>query len=739
MSKFRIPQFVSFASLLSQPLYCQTANPSLAPAENLEEMVITGTRTERTIDETPVRTELVQAREIQMTNAQKVADVIEYQTGLRVESNCSNCNTSEIRMLGLQQRYLALLNDGNVTFSGLAGVYGIEQIPTGILDRIEVVKGGASSLYGSNAVAGVVNLIPKDPAANSFTFDASANIMSGDRSSDRINTDTNLIAEMLNPSGTFGIIAYGMQSYVEGVDLNHDNFTEISRRDLYGAGLRAVWQPNNDFKLAFDYLHTDENRRGGEDGFALDLPANHTLLAEELTSLRDVGTITLTHRISPKLDYRAALSLANTARDSYYGGIAALGYAPPATAGHNANVISRIAARFPQYAALLADPAGVFYNPAWTPELGYGVTDNLLVNTDISFNYAIKDGHILTIGHQYRYETIEDGGLGRFVDDEYKNNGFFVQHDWMINDQVELVYGLRADQHSKVDDLIFSPRATVKYSPSDRFDIRTSIATGFRAPELFDEDLHISNVGGELQVVELDPNLEEEKSISYSISPNWRINDTWELEGSLFATKINDVFFNDISNDDPATAGIVETTKINSGSALVHGIEMNLIRRQGHFTYELGLVEQRSRFDSDQLLLGEMGNATDNPILLRDFARTPNRYGVLKLAYDDGSLAAFVAGKLTGPMDVPHVVTDDGTGDLIENRLVRSDYFFAVDVGASYAWNLPGDKKITLQAGIKNVFDAFQDDLDRGAFRDPAFTYGPRFPRTCYVGAKVEF
>ncbi len=709
-------------------------------AMQLQEIVVTGTRTERPLAEVPVRTELIGSREIEVTNSRKLADVIEYQTGLRVESNCQNCNTSEIRMLGLQQRYLTLLNDGQLTFSGLAGVYGIEQIPTGILDRIEVVKGGASALYGSNAVAGVVNLIPRDPVENRFSLDFSPNWMTGSRSGDRWNTDTNLIVEWASEDGTFGILAYGFQSFVGGLDVTGDNFTEISRRDLYGGGLRAVWQPAPEWKISLDYMRTDEERRGGEGDEALDIPGHEAFITEELRSLRDVATLTLRHDVSDAFDYQAGVSLANTERRSYYGGVGPLGYASPGSRHHDPAVVRRLAQRFPQYRRALADPDGVFYNPDWSPALGYGTTDNLLINIDVSGNWRIGDNHTLTFGYQHRHESLDDdSGLGRVVSDEYRNHGFYLQHDWEITDQWEVVYGFRADKHSKVDDMIVSPRFSVKYSPTENFDLRASVATGFRASELFDEDLHVANVGGELEVVRLSPTLKEESSISYSISPNWRVTKNWEIEGSLFYTEIKDVFFNDISSDNPATAGIIESTKINSGKAEVYGGEINLIYRQGHFTSELGYVEQRSRYNTRQLVLGERGDPLDNAIYVRNFERTPERYGVVKLGYDDGVWSAFVAGKLTGPMEAPHVVSDPITGDLIGNRLGKSGYFFTVDVGTSYAWALGGNRKFTLQAGVKNLFNDFQDDLDQGPFRDPAYVYGPRFPRTVYVGAKFEF
>ena len=142
------PWIVSAMAAAMMPAGAQDAGKvesEIKPAMTLDAMVVTGTRTERNILDVPVRTELITASEIDLTGSLKLADIVEYQPGLRVESNCQNCNTSEIRMLGLQQRYIAILSDGMPMFSGLAGVYGIEQIPTGTIEQIEVVKGGGST------------------------------------------------------------------------------------------------------------------------------------------------------------------------------------------------------------------------------------------------------------------------------------------------------------------------------------------------------------------------------------------------------------------------------------------------------------------------------------------------------------------------------------------------------------------------------------------------------------------
>jgi len=112
---------------------------------------------------------------------------------------------------------------------------------------------------------------------------------------------------------------------------------------------------------------------------------------------------------------------------------------------------------------------------------------------------------------------------------------------------------------------------------------------------------------------------------------------------------------------------------------------------------------------------------------------------VVKVTYDTPWFDLFVAGKLTGPMEAPHIVTVTNTGDFVRNDLTHTPYFFDMDIGLSKSWELAQNTKLTASAGVRNVFDAYQSDFDRGAFRDADYIYGPRLPRNFYVGMKYEF
>ena len=108
---------------------------------------------------------------VEQIGARTLADAVEYTTGVRVENNCQNCNFSQVRLLGLEGPYTQILMDGQPTLSSLAQVYGLEQIPARLIDRIEVTKGGGAALLGPGSVGGVINVITREPTTRGAQLD----------------------------------------------------------------------------------------------------------------------------------------------------------------------------------------------------------------------------------------------------------------------------------------------------------------------------------------------------------------------------------------------------------------------------------------------------------------------------------------------------------------------------------------------------------------------------------------
>src|SRR5690606_11359740 len=223
------------------------------------EVVVTATRTNRRLSDVPVRTEVVTRAAMQKVQARTLADAVEYTTGVQVESNCQNCNFSQIRLLGLSGPYTQILIDGQPIISSLAQVYGIEHIPARMIERVEVVKGGGSALYGPGSVGGVVNVISREAARPGGAFELRAEssggrgVYSGNGAIDLVSADRQTV-----------FTAFGQAASVDAIDVDGDGFTEVSLRLLGAMGARFNrYAIGGRAKLTADVTRIDEHRRGG--------------------------------------------------------------------------------------------------------------------------------------------------------------------------------------------------------------------------------------------------------------------------------------------------------------------------------------------------------------------------------------------------------------------------------------------------------------------------------------------
>lgn len=652
---------------------------TLAPAFG-EELVVTTTGGERRLADSPIHVQTLSRGDLDAIGARTLADAVEWTPGLRVESNCQNCNTSQVRMLGLDGAYSQLLIDGQPTVSSLALVYGIEQLPARLIESIEVVKGGGSALYGAGAIAGVINLIPHDPSEPAVVVESRFDEIGGEPG-----YSLSAGVDGATAGRETAWTVYGQLDRVDAADLDGDDFSEVTRRRLEALGARAAHYPTDGTRLSIDLSRTYEDRRGG-DLLAIDLPPDQSRLTEEIVSERLGASISWLHTVDGRFDYRVVASTSHTDRDSYYG----------------------------------AD-----FDPN-----AYGTTTNPLLVADSQLNHYTGRGTV-TWGAQYSRDEIDDRqpGYDRFLATTYTNRALFAQHDWKVGDRLSLLYGLRIDDHSVLPDPVVSPRAALLWSPRAELSIRASAARGFRPPVTFDEDLHIALVGGgDTQVVRNAPGLTEESSLNRALSFEWRprIGRRGQalVEAHVFRTTIDDLF-NSAETDDPATEEI-EFTKTNFGRATVEGIELSGALRWGSaWSFEAGYVVQSARFADPEPDFGS-----------RDFFRTPERYGTALVNWSAPIADFFLGLRYTGSMKAPHYA-----GYIAEDRLETTGSFVTVDLSMARDLPLSADRTRVLRvtAGARNLTDEYQPDLDRGPLRDSSYVYGPRLPRSLYLGVKLAF
>ena len=648
---------------------------TLVPAIRAD-VVVTATRTSRRLDDVPVRTEVISRDLINRSGARTLADAVEYTTGVRVENNCQNCNFSQIRLLGLDGPYTQILVDGQPVVSSLAQVYGIEQIPTRMIERIEVVKGGGSALYGPGSVGGVVNIIPREPPGKGGVVEVRSDTFGADA-----NFSVNGGADWVARDRRTFLTVFGQVDRVRPYDVDDDGFTEVSKRELNATGIRLNrYQLGGRAKLTFDVTYLQEHRRGGD---SLHLPPTQTRITEQIDSRRTAVSGTWFHSVNRRFDYRVTASGADTSRDSYYG-----------TGG---------------------DPNA------------FGDTQNQVSVFDTQLNhYAGR--HTVSWGAQLSREALDDRqpAYGRRTDATYTNAGLYVQDDWSFAPRWQLLYGLRGDAHSALNGPVLSPRLAVMHSPVPSLDIRLSIARGFRAPQVFDEDLHLSSVAGTVRLIQIDPDLREERSANYMAGFEWKPEigrGQGLLEVNGFYTELDDLF-NVQAADDPATA-VSEFRKVNFGSARVYGLELNAGWGIGDdFVLQGGIVEQRALFGEAEPDFGS-----------RQFFRTPQRYANTTVTWRVPRLAdVFAAARYTGSMKAPHYA-----GFIAANRLETTRSFVLLDVAVSRTFGPRKGPRLTVGISARNLTDAYQPDIDRGPLRDSAYVYGPRFPRSIGASLKVDY
>ncbi|MCD6115963.1 TonB-dependent receptor [bacterium] len=653
-------------------------------------IVVTGTSTPHILEDVPVRTEVIPRRVIERKQANNLAEALSFQTGVRVENNCTNCNFTQVRILGMPGKYSQILIDGDPVISSLAGVYGLEHFPEEMVDQIEIVKGGGSALYGGGAIAGVINMITRRPMTNQIRIKYLQHNTGG-----KPDTHIGVIAEKACRSGKSGVYIFGSFRQRTPYDFNGDGFSELGELTNESIGFKWFYKPLNNSELITSFHHIHEERRGGN---KFDLPVHEADIAEWIEHWRSGGTIRWAHRIGPLFDYRAYYSFSLENRKSYYGGLD--GDAPE----------ERLAA--------LAF---------------YGKADNPLHITGFQANYHISN-HLITFGSQYFHNKLTDKTSAQtayHVNAIYTNTGIFLQDDMNFgkHDEFEIVYGVRFDKHSQLTKYVTSPRVNGRIKVTKDLKFRAAYTTGFKPPQIFDEDLHLCGIEGDQRIIRNSPQLKAENS--YSIISGFDFsrrftNCSVMLSFSGFFTRLDNSF----SQKFVKKQGNTELwERINTDGAKVKGVELDFaISPMSTMEIRGGLTYKKSRYDS-----------VNEDFNTKDYMRTPDLSGNLKFNFLIGKNSdIFIAGNYTGKAYMPHEKAVDGQDDP-ELVLEKSTDFLQVDIGCSFNLRSNSRRSTKLNFGIKNMTNAYQRDLDMGADRDPAYTYGPIRPRTFYAGTEIIF
>ncbi|MBP6436568.1 MAG: TonB-dependent receptor [Paludibacteraceae bacterium] len=652
----------------------------------MDNIVVTGNKYETKKKETSSIVNVVTPLIFTSTSANSIGEALDYQTGLRTEMTCGNCGVPQLRINGLEGHYSQLLLDSRPLFSSLASVYGLEQMPTGMIDRVEVIRGGASALYGSNAIGGVVNIITKEPTRNFVELSNNTSLLGNSA----LDANTTFNASIIGNNSNVGVFLFGVLRDRQAYDRDNDGFSEMPALQGSVVGFRSYFKTSNYSKITTEYHHSTEYRRGGD---LLDLPAHEANLAEQLQHNIDAGSVKFDLYTKDNKHFISTYSaFQHIVRNSYFG------------TGQDLDAYGK----------------SKDINSVTGAQYRYSMDNLLFMPADFS------------MGIEYTYNQLQDQMLGHGIDVNQNVSifGGYLQNEWK-NNQLSLLAGARVEKHNLMNNPVVSPRVSLRYNPTHNIVLRTGYASGYRAPQIYNEDLHVAAVGGEVSIISQDANLRPEYSHSFSVSADayhrfgfWETNLT--VDG--FYTKLNDVFALEENGFD--SKGNLLLLRVNESGATVTGVNIEgVLGYKNLLSLQLGYTLQSSLYDEPVTW------STNTAIeATRRMQRTPDHYGYAVMNYNaTKNFTASVSGKYTGSMLVPHFA-----GYIAEDTETISSPFW--DMGVKLAYKIPFYKYYALEVngGVKNILDSFQPDLDKGMDKDAGYIYGPTLPRTFFVGLSLK-
>lgn len=434
-------------------VFLHAQSDSLSKSAHIDEIVITGTMKSVRKDKSPVPVEIYSQRFFQKNPTPSLIESVGMINGVRPQINCSVCNTGDIHINGLEGPYTMILIDGMPIVSALSTVYGLSGIPNSMIDRVEVVKGPASSLYGSEAMGGIINVITKNAlTAPKFTADLSTSTWAEN------NLDLGMKYKMGNKASALLSLSY--YHFNERKDLNDDNFTDATLQKRISVFNKYNFKRPHHKQASFALRYMYEDRFGGEMQYKPEHRGGEDVYGESIYTNR--AEVIGSYQLPTTENIFAQFSYNYHHQDSYYGTTSYLA----------------------------------------TQNIGFG---------QLYWNRLFGKNDLL-IGASVKYSGYDDNTPGTLSADGLVNQpskdwtpGFFVQDEIAFNDQNTLLIGYRLD-HSKNHGFINSPRLAYKFSPTETVNWRLSFGTGFRVVNLFTED-HAALTGSREVVIknELQP------------------------------------------------------------------------------------------------------------------------------------------------------------------------------------------------------------------------------------------
>lgn len=695
-------------------------------ALELNQVVVTGTRTQHYLKNVPIRTEVLTSQAITNKNAQNLFEALEGVAGVRVEQQCQACNFSMVRMQGLGAEHTQVLIDGEPIYSGLAGVYGLQQIGTNDIDRLEIVKGAGSALYGSSAVAGAINIITKEPTFKPYV---NADVQFGNWGHKTYNASAGMRRNKI------GVNIFAQRLEADAVDKTQDGMTRSEVKHKDGISDRVKSQLNNigmglyffsplaqSDKLTLRVKAMEEFRAGG-------ILVDDTYLNPYTEGTENIKT----NRLSADMNYTLPIGSKST-----FNIAAAYVY-------HKRNATNDTFLRSYKDSHDGENPSVDIMRPYLAKEKTF--------TPSMSFTTTMGS-HTLLLGAQGSFTRLRESGL-YCIDDEENTEyygtaytslskkhaneiGFFVQDEWTnVLPGLTVVPGMRLDIHKSgeeydSDEKVFNgtfpktnfektvvaPRLAIKYDIDPKLVLRANFGTGFRAPYGFSEDLHLCS--GSPRVWK-SSTLNGERAISLNLSADYYGKNV-QVSLNLFRTNLYDkIEFSSADEnikklgytyqwqniDDAYVQGIEIGTKIKIARNMKTGINWTL--NQGKYNHARN-DWKGTEYENDS----------------RFISRFPMMTGDISLDYTPGSWTFSMTGSLQGKMYIDYYAEDETNSKIKKTpTFMLFNCRIAKQLGNAF----------TVYTGGKNIFGYIQDEKHTD---DAAFMYAPVFGATWYVGTSIK-
>lgn len=403
-------------------------NFDLFESEILDEVIVTGTLKAVSRLESPVPVEVYSPTFFKKNPTPNIFDALQNINGVRPQLNCNVCNTGDIHINGLEGPYTLVMIDGMPIVSGLSTVYGLSGIPNSLIEQVEVVKGPASSLYGSEAVGGLINIITKLPEHAPLAF-ADGFVSSWGEA----NLDVGLKANINNKANM--LLGVNYFNYSNPIDNNNDNFTDVTLQDRISVFQKWSFKRKNNRLLYLAGRYFYEDRWGGEMQWNPSFRGSTEVYGESIYTSRFeiIGNYQLP--ISEKVNFQ--FSYSDHDQDSFYGDT--------------------------EYKA----------------------------NQRIGFSQLIWDKplehHDLLFGLAARYNFYNDNTAATVQADEVTIPSIFVQDEITLSKKQQVLLGLRYDYDNRHGSIL-TPRIAYRFKPTEHDIFRINAGTGFRVVNLFTED-----------------------------------------------------------------------------------------------------------------------------------------------------------------------------------------------------------------------------------------------------------